>query len=169
MTILLLTGPPASGKTTVVAALASRDVDPLAVIELDTLRQMVVRPHLAPWDGEEGRRQQLLGIRNACALARTFDQAEFDVLLVDQVTDDTAARYRDELALTIVRLLPNWEQTMIRSQSRDEPLGFRERELLYVQQQALETVDITIDNSTLTPSVVAGRLQLLLSGKTLTP
>lgn len=83
MTILLLTGPLASGKTTVAAALASRDVDPLAVIELDTLRRMVVRPHFAPWDGEKGRRQQFLGIRNDCALARTFDQAEFDVLLVD--------------------------------------------------------------------------------------
>jgi adenylylsulfate kinase-like enzyme len=53
MTILLLTGPLASGKTTVAAALASRDVDPLAVIELDTLRRMVVRSHFAPWDGEK--------------------------------------------------------------------------------------------------------------------
>ena len=169
MTILLLTGPPASGKTTMAAALASRDVDPLAVIEVDTLRHMVVRPHTAPWGGEEGRRQQLLGVLNACALTSAFDEADFDVLIVDLVTEDTAAHYREALDLTIVRLLPNWAQTMIRSQTRDEPLGFRERETLYEQQQALQVADITIDNSTLAPNIVAGRLQRLLSGKTLTP
>jgi hypothetical protein len=50
---------------------------------------------------------------------------------------ETAARYREELVLTIVRILPNWEQTMIRSQPRDEPLRFRERELLCEQQKQL--------------------------------
>jgi hypothetical protein len=45
-------------------------------------------------------------------------------------TEDTAAHYREALDLTIVHLLPNGAQTMICSQTRDEPLGFREREAL---------------------------------------
>ncbi len=163
MTILLLTGPPAAGKTTIAAALASRDVEPLAIIEVDTLRHMVVEPHSAPWDGEEGHRQQLLGVRNACVVAQNFDATGFHVLIVDPITEETATRYREELVLTIVRLLPNWAQTMIRSQTRDEPLRFRERELLYEQQKQLQAVDITIDNSSLEPNIVAGRLERLLS------
>ena len=163
MTILLLTGPPASGKTTIADSLASRGVDSLAIVEVDYLRHMIVQPHAAPWDGEEGRRQQLLGVLNACVLAQNFDVSGFHVLILDAVTNDTTIRYREELALTIVRLLPNWEQTMIRSQTRDEPLRFRERELLYEQQTALEDIDLTIDNSSLAPNTVAGRLDQLLS------
>jgi hypothetical protein len=41
---------------------------------------------------------------------------------------------------------------MICFQSRDEPLGFRELDLRRVQQQALETVAITIDNPRLLPT-----------------
>lgn len=163
MTILLLTGPPASGKTTIAASMAERDAGSLAIIEVDYLRHMVVQPHAAPWDGEEGQRQQLLGVLNACELAQNFDVSGFHVLIVDAITNETAIRYREELALTIVRLLPNWEQTMIRSQSRDEPLKFRERELLYEQQKALAEVDLTIDNSSLAPNTVADHLEQLLS------
>lgn len=163
MTILLLTGPPASGKTTIANALAEQAIDPLAIVEVDHLRYMVVYPHSAPWDGDEGRRQQFLGVLNASVLAQNFDATGFNVLLVDVVTDETSARYREELALTIVRLLPNWEQTMIRSQTRDEPLRFREREALYEQQKALQIADVTIDNSSLAPNIVAGRLEHLFS------
>lgn len=163
MTILLLTGPPASGKTTIADALAQRAADPLAIIEVDHLRHMLVYPHIAPWDGDEGHAQLLLGVLNACVLAQNFDAAGCNVLIVDAVTDETAARYREELPLAIVRLLPNWEQTMIRSHSREEPLRFREREALYEQQRALEIVDVTIDNSSLAPNIVADRLELLFS------
>ena len=164
MTILLLTGPPAAGKTTIAAALAERATEPLAIIEVGTLRHMIVEPHSASWDGEEGHRQQLLGVRNACVIAQNFDATGFHVLIVDPITEESVARYREELVLTIVRLLPNWEQTMIRSQTRDEPLRFRERELLYEQQKQLQAADITIDNSSLDPSIVAGRLERLLRG-----
>ncbi len=169
MTILLLTGPPASGKTTVAASLASRGTGSLAIIEVDDVRAMIVQPHAAPWDGDEGRRQQFLGVRNASVLAQNFDISGFDVLIVDAATTETIARYREELSLIVVRLLPNWEQTMIRSQARSEPLRFRERELLYEQQRTLEGVDITIDNSSLEPDIVAGRLGQLLYDPPPTP
>lgn len=169
MTTLLLTGPPSAGKTTIASALAERIAEPLAIIEVDILRHMIVGPHAAPWDDEEGHRQQLLGVRNACVIAQNFDATGFHVLIVDSITDETAARYREELVLTVVRLLPNWEQTMIRSQNRDQPLRFRERELLYEQQQQLEIADITIDNSALAPNIVAERLQRLLSNTSPNP
>jgi chloramphenicol 3-O-phosphotransferase len=169
MTILLLTGPPASGKTTIAASMASRDTGSLAIIEVDDVRAMIVQPHSAPWDGDEGQRQQFLSVRNASVLAQNFDISGFDVLIIDAITNETAARYREELALVIVRLLPNWEQTMIRSQSRDEPLRFRERELLYEQQTALADIDLTIDNSSLAPDVAAGQLQRLFRNPPPTP
>lgn len=161
MTILLLTGPPASGKTTIATSMASRGTGSLAIIEVDDVRAMIVQPHSAPWDGDEGQRQQFLGVRNASVLAQNFDISGFNVLIVDAATNETLSRYREELALIVVRLLPNWEQTMIRSQARNEPLRFHERELLYEQQKTLEAVDITIDNSTLAPDIVAGRLDQL--------
>jgi hypothetical protein len=52
---------------------------------------------------------------------------------------------------------------MIHSQIRDEPLRFRERELLYEQQKQLQIADITIDNSSLEPNIVAVRLERLLT------
>ena len=162
MTILLLTGPPAAGKTTIAQSLASRGLERLAIIEVDQLRRLVVDPQRAPADGEEAQLQHLLGVLNACALAENFDAAGFDVVIVDLVTEATAARYREQLSLSIVRLLPNWEQTMIRSHTREEPLRFRERETLCEQQKALEIADVTIDNSSLAPNIVAERLEHLL-------
>jgi len=164
MTILLLTGPPASGKSTVLRSLSDRCAEPLAVIEVDQLQHMIV-DYSEPWEGEVGSGQQFLAVHNAIALAQNFDHAGFHVAMSDVVTTETAAYYREELTLTIVRLLPNWEQTMIRAHSGNERLRFREREALYAQQRSFEDADYTIDNSVLPPIVVAGHLARLLEGR----
>lgn len=54
-----------------------------AVIEVDDLRQMLVRPHTPPWDGAEGLRQQRLGIVNASLMATTFAVDGAEVVIAD--------------------------------------------------------------------------------------
>src|SRR4051812_40071421 len=47
-----------------------------------------------PGEGDDGRRQQHLGVENACGLARRFLEAEVDVVIADVMTPDTAEMYR---------------------------------------------------------------------------
>jgi hypothetical protein len=53
---LILTGGPGAGKSAVAAAVAPLR-DRCAVIEVDDVRQMLRRPHAAPWEGAEGLRR----------------------------------------------------------------------------------------------------------------
>lgn len=55
--ILILTGPPAAGKSTL-GPLIAKQRRRCAVIDVDWVRAMLVQPHIAPWLGEEGMAQQ---------------------------------------------------------------------------------------------------------------
>lgn len=91
---LVLTGGPAVGKTTTGRSLA--EARPRAAfVDVDDLRQLVVAGHEA-W-GVPGAAQRALGAANACALARRFTGAGFDVAVADVVTPATAEVYRREL------------------------------------------------------------------------
>ncbi|BAU83432.1 phosphotransferase [Streptomyces laurentii] len=84
--VVLLTGIPGSGKTTVGAALAAR-FDRSARIEVDALQEMIVRGGRWPGpdgDDPEADRQILLRARNACLLAGSYVGAGF-VPVVDDV------------------------------------------------------------------------------------
>ncbi|GAA2470970.1 AAA family ATPase [Terrabacter carboxydivorans] len=94
--VLVLTGPPAVGKSTTARALAAGR-ERCAVIDVDDVRQLVVSGGAAPWDGEEGVRQQRLGAVNACALARNVSAAGIDVVVADVLTLETAGLYRELL------------------------------------------------------------------------
>lgn len=101
---LVLTGGPAIGKSTTAGQLA-RSLPRAAVIDVDDVRLMVVGGHVPPWQGEEGRAQQRLGVENSCGLARRFRRQGFDVVLADVLTPATAALYREMLpGCLIVRL-----------------------------------------------------------------
>ena len=100
---LLLTGGPASGKSTTARAVAAT-LPRAAVVDVDDVRQLVVAGHAAPWEGDEGIRQQRLGVENACDLARRFLGAGVEVVLSDVLNADTADRYRRRLPdLVVVR------------------------------------------------------------------
>lgn len=93
---LLLTGGPAVGKSSTALALA-RLRSRVAVIDVDDVRQLVVSGAAAPWQGEEGRRQQRPGVQNACALASHFVKAGIEVVIADVLTPVTARLYRQLL------------------------------------------------------------------------
>lgn len=165
MGVLLLTGPPAAGKNTVAVAIAER-LTRCAVVDVDAVRWMALRPHAAPWEGEEGRAQQELGVRNACALARNFGDAGFDVVVLDVLSAGTMALYRRLLAgadLRVVRLLPSWAEVVRRNRDRGERLRAEEVEMLYGGQVDLAGWDLSVDNSALTAGEVAQRLCGLFS------
>jgi predicted kinase len=65
---LVLTGGPAAGKSTTARRLAQTRPR-AALIDVDDIRQLIVSGAAAPWEGDEGRRQQHLGVENACGLA----------------------------------------------------------------------------------------------------
>src|SRR5690242_912351 len=109
MSILILTGPPASGKNSV-APLVARQRRRCAVIDVDQVRWMLVQPHTAPWDGDEGKHQCRLGAENACLLARQFAADGCDVMLLDFIWDYTLDIYRQRLEPfqpKIIQLMPS--------------------------------------------------------------
>ena len=158
--ILLLTGPPASGKTTIGNCLGQL-VPNVAVIDVDLLRAMVRNPHIPPWQGERGNQQLLLGARNACELANRFNHDGLNVVILDVLTNESAAMYRQalgELGLEIVLLMPTLAVCLTRNQDRGQWLTDSEVETLYRWEAALTEFDRKIDNSTLTAEEVVSQL-----------
>lgn len=163
MKTLILTGPPATGKNTIAAAFAQQQ-ERCAVIDVDLVRAMLAKPHLAPWEGDEGQKQHHLGVEHACLLARSFLAHEYTVIIHDILSNDTAAIYRRELHATapeIVLLLPTLEEIQRRNTLRPPRLTAEEILLLYSWQETLTDYDHRIDNSTLAPEVVAVQLSQL--------
>ncbi|MFN8492393.1 MAG: AAA family ATPase [Caldilineaceae bacterium] len=147
--ILILTGPPAAGKTTI-GPLLARQLERCAVVDVDQVRAMLVQPHIAPWRGEAGVAQLRLGAHNACTLAHNFVAAGYAVVILDVLTDETAQLYRTALAEyqpTIVLLLPSLTEVLRRNQTRGQWLTDDEVELLYTWQENLHVYDRKIDNT----------------------
>src|SRR5438128_8962801 len=96
MSVLIITGPPGAGKSTVVQILAKKR-NRCTVIDVDTVRHMVVHPHYAPWSGEEGKKQVKLGIKNASMLTKNFLAENFDVIILDVVSEWSLNLYKEYL------------------------------------------------------------------------
>lgn len=141
------------GKTTCGRALAA-ELARGAYIDVDDVRQMVVAGAAAPWEGPEGKAQQALGATNACALARNFRTAGFDVTIADVLTPATAQLYRTALPdCLIVHLRISLEHARRRAATRTVYLTDAEFELLHRQDAAhppdadavLDVDELTID------------------------
>ncbi len=159
--VLVLTGPPAVGKTTIGRLLAERR--PRGVlVDIDDVRHLVVGGHAAPWDGAEGRAQQRLGVINGSGLARTFVQHGYDVVIVDVLTNDTAARYRELLDdPLIVQLTVSYPEALRRARTRTVHLTWDEFRSLHDQQANLTAADRRLDTDHLTAANTAAKLSTL--------
>lgn len=169
MTILILTGPPASGKNSAAPVIA-RQRARCAVIDVDQVRWMLVQPHTAPWDGEEGIRQCRLGVENACLLATRFADEGCDVIVLDFIWDYTIGIYRQQLARfepIVVQLMPTLPEILRRNHMRGW-LPAHEVEMLYAQMEAFEEYDEKIDNSDLAVEALAALLIRVMDRHTLT-
>ena len=89
------------------------------MVDVDDVRQLVVSGGAAPWDGEDGLRQQWLGVRNACALAGRFVEAGIEVVAADVLTPETLAAYRELLpGCVVVRLTVPLDEAWRRAATR---------------------------------------------------
>ena len=159
MSILILTGPPAAGKNTIAAQLGQMR-ERCAVIDVDAVRQMLVKPHHAPWDGDEGVRQQIFGVENACLLARRFADAGYDVVILDVIFPFTRKVYQEQLRgqpSAIALLLPERQAILQRNRQRGW-LPDHEADMLYDLMLAFDGHDLKIDNTDLPPALAAERL-----------
>jgi predicted kinase len=159
--VLVLTGGPAVGKSTIAAQVALLR-ERCAVIDVDDVRQMVRNPHLAPWDGKEGDLQRRLGVLNACSLAGNFVRDRYDVLVLDVLTDQTAALYRQILSdlapSVIVQLTAQKPEIERRASTRPTYLTEEEFEMLHRQQASFSGADVVLDTTALDTSRSAERL-----------
>jgi len=124
---LLLTGPPAVGKSSVARLLADQ-FPPCAVVEVDDLRRMVVAGEAAPWRPDEGARQTELAARNACLLMSSFKPAGFSVVASDVLLADAGAVYKaGNLRPLIVHITATLTATEQRAATRRESSTCRRR------------------------------------------
>lgn len=161
MSLLILTAAAGAGKNTIASIYANMR-ERCAVIDVDVVRWMVLKPHVAPWRGEEGRRQHHLGVKNTCALAQNFLDEGFEVVVLDVLSDEIAQLYKAALASAaprIVLLMPTFAEIVKRNRERKETsLTDEEIANVYQSQLDLRTFDSKIDNTRLSAKEVARML-----------
>lgn len=158
--MLLLSGPTAAGKNTVAQQIA-RQRERCAIVDFDAVRAMFVHPHLAPWDGEAGAAQLLLGVEQVCGLAHGFARAGWDVIVLDVVSETTAPLYRRLLAPLsplLVQLLPDFTELTRRFEERGPVLSPGEFRAVYAEQVAFEGYNLRIDNTALSAEAAAAQI-----------
>ncbi|MEX2446815.1 MAG: AAA family ATPase, partial [Dehalococcoidia bacterium] len=124
--VIVISGPPGAGKTSVAEAICER-FDRMLHVEVDALREWVKAGYRHPWAGDRQSEEQLeLAIRNACAIARETTAMRYAVVITDVVLPWQAERYRELLAplapespAHLVTLLPSLEV----ARRRDAPRG----------------------------------------------
>ena len=164
MSLVILNGPTGTGKNTV-SEIVARRRERCAVIDYDDLRNQFRTPHLTPWDGEAGRRQNILGVEHACMLAKSFLANGYDCIVLDVLNDETAAIYRDLLAghePVLVHLLPNWDEILRRNGTRPPRLTPDELRMVYEGQARLTVFDERIDTTDMSPEETAERVLALM-------
>ncbi|HVT01293.1 MAG TPA: AAA family ATPase [Patescibacteria group bacterium] len=158
--IIILTGPAGAGKNTVGHILAQLR-HKCAVIDVDDVRHMAIKPHIAPWYGEPGQKQARLGAKNAVGLAKNFIEEGFDCVILDVVTKETSRIYKDglkEFKPKIVLLFPTLDEVKKRNSNRSYNLQEERLISLHEEQSKFENYDEKIDNTNLSAEKTAEKI-----------
>ena len=154
--VVIVTGPPGSGKTTITNSLAEK-VKKGAVINVDDIRHIIKAGYVQPWlNVREAKEQKKLAILNACNLAINFLKSGIDIFIDDVVvSEDSVKLYKKLFAgnkIHFFLLLPSKDVLIKRDISRDEgTMGKRAIELYDIFKAAKNKLDwYIIDNTFLT-------------------
>lgn len=154
--IIIITGPPGSGKSTISKKLAER-VDKGVAINIDDIRKMVKAGYALPWlETSESRDQRNLATKNICDIANNSIDMGFDVFIDDIILNKKLIdNYKKSLhnKINFFLLLPSKETLFKRLKDRreDDVMFDRANKLHKSFSSIKNKFDWTIiDNSSLT-------------------
>jgi chloramphenicol 3-O-phosphotransferase len=159
--IVIVSGPPGSGKSSVCESLCER-YDRTVHLETDMLYASVRMGRLRPWQPEAGRQNRMV-TRAAARAASAFAQELYGVFIDAVVLPHLLPVYLEELPVARVPvhfalLLPSLEETVRRGLAREETLRVPEdrlRELWKRFHDAGAFAGCVIDNTRMTADQAA--------------
>lgn len=163
--IILLTGPPGAGKTTVAPLLCANAPGPLAVhLETDSFYRSIRKGWLAPWTPESHDQNQVMAaamLRTAVTYAQGGYEVITDGIITDWVKQVFVNGAREAgVALDFIVLIPDQPIAAERGRTRTaDPIPDYSPHVKLYSQFAAEDAAHAVDTGDVAPAALAASLR----------